>query len=191
MDDSHLRIFDECLNNGNNTNLLGLINTIGHNELSFLVHKSDYARKDDILKQIMKELIKSIPKPKVEYMFGCRHPKSKYAWDKAFVVAKKKGATEITLAMFENGADFIGHTRSYKDAFDRYQKYVKDGWLPMDKDDLIKTVGEVDDDTILEPIKTTDSIWFKYTFLFVASIIAFLVGSLVVTPWQLKNDTPL
>lgn len=92
----------------------------------------------------------------LDYVFGCRSPTSKYAWDGAFVIAKTRGEKLITGAVFENGADFIGHPATYSQALATYKKYTDIlGWRPMDVDDLAKTAIDrknIDDKTILVPV---------------------------------------
>ena len=79
---------------------------------------------------------------KVEFVFGCRHPESNIgSWDRAMDVGKYVAQAGITLALFENGADLIGHLRSFKEARDEYTKFLKQGWIPMTHEDIKKTAG--------------------------------------------------
>lgn len=87
------------------------------------------------------EFIRELEKP-LEYAFGCRHPESEEgSWDKAFVFGKCIGGDVITMAMFDNGKDFVGYVTSYAYAYEYYQKYIDDGWRPMTAIDLQKTAG--------------------------------------------------
>lgn len=92
---------------------------------------------------------------KLDYVFGCRSPTSKYARDGALVVAKARGDNIITIGMFENGMDFIGHPATYAEAVAKYKEYTDvHGWRVMDIDDLVKTAidrNDIDDDTVLKP----------------------------------------
>ena len=90
----------------------------------------------------------------LDYVFGCRSPTSKYAWDGAFVVTKARGENGIIGAIFEKGADFIGHP-TYAEAVATYKYNMDIGWHPMDIDDLVKTAidrKDIDDKTVLVPI---------------------------------------
>ena len=86
------------------------------------------------------------------FVFGCRDPNSKYARDGAFVVARLRGNTDIILAEFHNGADYIGHTTSVHEMIETYDFFLKRGWVPMDVDDLDNTAidkEDIDEYTIL------------------------------------------
>jgi hypothetical protein len=77
-----------------------------------------------------------------EYLFGCRHPDSKpFSWDRAMVVAKLANSDTITAAVFENGMDYIGHPKTYDEAYKSYDTFIKEGWVPMTPEDLKKTSG--------------------------------------------------
>ena len=93
---------------------------------------------------------------KIEYVFGCRSPSSKYAWDGALVVSKVRGDDAITIGMFENGADFIGHPATYAEAIAVYHEHINvHGWRVMDIDDLVKTAidrDQIDGDTVMVPM---------------------------------------
>ncbi len=90
----------------------------------------------------------------VEYIFGCRNPSSAGIgkWDGAFVVCKSKNDQDITAALFENNADFIGHPKTYDEAIAKYEGLIAQGWKPMGIEDLEKTTGvgaNIDDQTII------------------------------------------
>ena len=91
---------------------------------------------------------------KLEYVFGCRSPSSKYARDGALVVTKVRGSSDITIGIFENGMDFIGHPKTYDEAVAEYKKHIDKHWLPMDIDDLDNTAidrDQIDEATLLAP----------------------------------------
>jgi hypothetical protein len=92
----------------------------------------------------------------LDYVFGCRSSSSKYARDGALVVCKIRGVPTITIAIFENGMDFIGHPATYADAVAKYKEYTNvHGWHPMDIDDLVKTAidrCQIDEATMLVPL---------------------------------------
>jgi len=88
------------------------------------------------------------------FVFGCRDPNSKYARDGAFLVARSRDNTDIVLAEFQNGSDYIGHTTSIQKAIKSYDYFLIRGWAPMDVDDLDNTAinkEDIDACTILVP----------------------------------------
>lgn len=128
---------------------------IGVHGIEQLIERTKYHRASEINDFAMKYLVKSMSRPskdKVEWVLGCRDPKSKpFSWDKAFVVAKLANRDEITGALFQDGTDFIGHPKSYEDACNDYKVYINKGWKPMTIGDLKKTSGmtTIDDSTII------------------------------------------
>jgi hypothetical protein len=98
---------------------------------------------------VVDDWMKEKHRSKAEYIFGCRHPDSEpFSWDRALVFGKYEGSSGITAAMFQNGMDFIGHPRDYREAYLEYNHCVKEGWIPMSKEDLEKTSGvEIDSST--------------------------------------------
>jgi hypothetical protein len=90
-------------------------------------------------------------KGKLDFVFGCRSPTSKYARDGAFVVCKLRGTNDIIAAEFANGMDFIGHP-TYDEGMIVYHKYIAIGWRPMDIVDLDNTAidkAQIDEATTL------------------------------------------
>lgn len=88
------------------------------------------------------------------FVFGCRDPNSKYARDGAFVAVCVRGKTDIVLAHFQNGMDYIGHTESIPYAIKEYNSFLERGWLVMDVNDLDKTAinkSDIDEHTIIIP----------------------------------------
>lgn len=105
----------------------------------------------------------------IEYTFGCRHPDSLEGdWDRAFVFGKCKGDNIITLAVFNDGKDFVGHVSSYAEAFNQYQGFIKDGWVPMNAIDIKRTSGiDVDAESVTVPWTPKDTWWtWLQTLLF-------------------------
>lgn len=160
-------IFDSCLDNNDTTLFIELIDKAGVFGCSELITKIDYDRDKEIMQKAIAFSFSSWisnRQPKIEYIFGCRDPKSEVnLWGGAFVICKSVGGT-ITAAQFENNMDYIGHPKTYNDAMISYNIFIERGWLPMSKDDLEKTAGVIiDKDTVIIPFKKNNKKkWFIF-----------------------------
>lgn len=153
-------IFDNKLDNINDELFKKLIDTTGVLGCVELANKINYIRKDEIINEAVNYSFYMWSKqkqPKIEYVFGCRHPDSeKESWDRAFIVTKPVGCSVmITSALYNNNMDYLGHPLTYNKALVSYNKYIKKGWKPMSVDDLKKTCGvQIDIDTLTQPVQS-------------------------------------
>lgn len=172
-------IFDNKLDNtGNNYLFDDLIDTTGVFGCMELCSKIKYDREKELIKKALETSFKSWltqPQPKIDYVFGCRDPKTDpQTWNGAFVIVKTVGDSDITTALFQNGMDYIGHTRYYDKVMTCYNWHIKDGWLPMSKDDLEKTAGIIiDNNTRIGPIKQINP--RKWTLIGIGSALVALI----------------
>lgn len=91
---------------------------------------------------------------KLDFVFGCRSPDSRFAWDGALVMVKVRGSNDIVASVFQNGMDYIGHPKTYEEALATYNEHLSRQWIPMDVADLVKTaidMDQVDEHTLLLP----------------------------------------
>ncbi len=80
------------------------------------------------------------PSDPVLLTFGCRIPQTALgSWDGAFVYAETK-QVRIS-AVFQNGMDYVGHPNNLVDELRKYKKFIKQGWIPMTRQDIEKTAG--------------------------------------------------
>lgn len=95
-----------------------------------------------------------------EYVFGYRHPESKIgSWDRACVVCKSVGSSDIVGAVFSNKMDYIGHFATLDDALKTLEGFKKeDGFtMKMSLEDILATSRiEVNNNTILDINKFID-----------------------------------
>jgi hypothetical protein len=150
-------IFNKALDSDDDHLFRKLIETTGLDGIIKLADLVKYPRKDLITRKAIEcnpYPLENPKKPVAEFMFGCRHPESKsHTFDRAFVVTKPRNAHEIMIALFNNGIDYIGQAKTLDEAFDNYDQYLHNGWVPMSIDDLRKITGvEIDDETLLEPV---------------------------------------
>lgn len=120
-----------------------LLDAGGTHVIFFMAKASDHPRKDEIPAIAVRRSIQRMqerPKPELEYVLGCRRPGSE-GCDGVFVVAKEAASKFITSAIFEGGADYIGHPETDDEARGKYDSFVDEGWIPMTPDDIKACAG--------------------------------------------------
>lgn len=157
MNNELIKLFDDYLCGNNQKDVDDAIDKYGPYSIIKLLEKMNYDKKEQLIYKAIKYAFKNIviEHPKMEFIYGCRSPIShKFEWNHAFVITKPKNNKMITMTLFENGMDYIGHTTSYNEAIISFNNYINDGWKLMDKEDLEKTSGvKIDKDTKTDPYR--------------------------------------
>ncbi len=179
-DDLIKNLFDEYLIGKYDEEFEKIVENTGVYGIIYLADKIKYPKTDEIIEKALTITFKNLKikqKPIIELAYGCRHPDSKKnEWDKAFVVVKSKDSKNITMAMFDNGMDYIGNTYSYNEAYNAYNHYIKEGWIPMDNDDIEKTAGvTISKETRTKPYKNNKFLYGIVTILAISGLIKLLL----------------